>query len=293
MLEHECSHDPWLPVWLLGYMTRIWEGLIDRKEVEAGRLPPILPAVVYHGEKGWQASTQFEAVIDLPEDAPEAIRAHIPRFRFALDDLTATSLEALRQREASLITRAALLRSRKPEAPRPSNCWCAAWPTSSGLFETSRMHFASSCTILWLSAGGRPRRDDRHRGQGSRPGGGRGDADDPGSLGAERPRERSREGPARGPAGSPRASVAATLRRLARCRARADRSRRRGDARSLERGASRRTDARSALSAGVSRFGVGRRITRLRTASAAVACSSGHARKRAWSPGWAGAGGRC
>jgi hypothetical protein len=63
---------------------------------------------VHHGETGWQAPTRFEALIDLPADAPEAVWAHVPRFCFALDDLTAISSEALRQREVSMGTRLVL-----------------------------------------------------------------------------------------------------------------------------------------------------------------------------------------
>jgi predicted transposase YdaD len=36
LLEHESSHDPWLPLWLLVYMTRIWESLLQREELARG-----------------------------------------------------------------------------------------------------------------------------------------------------------------------------------------------------------------------------------------------------------------
>lgn len=107
LLEHQSSDDPWMSLRLLMYMVRVWESLL-RAEPRPQRLPAILPVVLHHSEKGWRSSTHFGALIDLPEGAPAAVWAHVPDFRFALDDLAATSAEALNRRAVSACTRITL-----------------------------------------------------------------------------------------------------------------------------------------------------------------------------------------
>ncbi|MBL4850205.1 MAG: Rpn family recombination-promoting nuclease/putative transposase, partial [Planctomycetes bacterium] len=68
-------------------------------ETRPEKLPPILPIVVYHGERTWNAPQAFEDLVDLP--APLAGAKHlVPSFRFVLDDLTQHSDAELRARQA-------------------------------------------------------------------------------------------------------------------------------------------------------------------------------------------------
>jgi hypothetical protein len=103
---------------LLRYMVRIWEDHLAPRP-EAKRLPPIVPLVLHHSPTGWTAGTAFEDVLELDEDAPEALLAHLPRFRFALDDISEATDEALRSRAMSALGRLALFclrHGREPEA---------------------------------------------------------------------------------------------------------------------------------------------------------------------------------
>jgi hypothetical protein len=47
-------------------------------------LPPVLPIVLYNGERRWRAATEFSALIDLA--TPEVLRAYLPELRYVLID---------------------------------------------------------------------------------------------------------------------------------------------------------------------------------------------------------------
>ena len=84
---------------VLRYMVRIWSQWLDDQEGRPEKLPPILPIVIYHGERTWNAPQAFEDLVELP--APLAGAKHlVPSFRFVLDDLTQFSDAELRARQA-------------------------------------------------------------------------------------------------------------------------------------------------------------------------------------------------
>ena len=101
LFEHQSSGDSWMPLRLLKYMLRIWDGCV----ADGGqRLPVIVPVVLHHGASGWRAATRFEQLFDLPAEAAE----FTPHFRFVLDDLAVLDDVALRERAASAFTRLVL-----------------------------------------------------------------------------------------------------------------------------------------------------------------------------------------
>jgi predicted transposase/invertase (TIGR01784 family) len=104
LCEHQSGPDPWLALWLLGYMVQIWETYLGENP-KAQRLPVVLPLVVAHCDGGWRGSTAFEALFV----APEQLFAFVPRFHFALDDLAGQDPEAIKRRDASPFARLALL----------------------------------------------------------------------------------------------------------------------------------------------------------------------------------------
>jgi predicted transposase YdaD len=118
LFEHQSTVDPLMVYRLLRYMVRIWEDYLAPRP-EAKRLPPIVPLVLHHSATGWTASTAFQDALELDEEAPEALLAHVPRFRFVLDDISEATDEALRSRAMSALGRLALFclrHGREPEA---------------------------------------------------------------------------------------------------------------------------------------------------------------------------------
>ncbi|MBL4845494.1 MAG: Rpn family recombination-promoting nuclease/putative transposase [Planctomycetes bacterium] len=99
LFEHQSTVDRLMAFRVLRYMVRIWSQWLDDQETRPEKLPPILPIVVYHGERPWNAAQAFEDLVDLPP--PLAAAKHlVPSFRFVLDDLSQCSDEELRAREA-------------------------------------------------------------------------------------------------------------------------------------------------------------------------------------------------
>ncbi|ACY13418.1 Rpn family recombination-promoting nuclease/putative transposase [Haliangium ochraceum] len=108
LLEHQSSVDRMMPLRLLRYMVSIWERHLG-EHPDATTLPPILPVVLHHSEKGWSAPTSLGELFALSDGAREAFGPYLPELRFVLDDLSRQPDEALLMREMAAQARLALL----------------------------------------------------------------------------------------------------------------------------------------------------------------------------------------
>lgn len=82
LFEHKSYVESRIGLDLLRYRVRIWEQWMNAGN--SGRLPVIVPVVVYHGTATWRVSRQFA---DEVEDAP-ALRAYVPACIYHLIDLS-------------------------------------------------------------------------------------------------------------------------------------------------------------------------------------------------------------
>ena len=80
LFEHKSYADEMVALQLLRYMVTIWH----HSQKKGKKLIGILPIVFYHGEKAWQAPTNFQALID----APPALREYMPEFRYHLCNIS-------------------------------------------------------------------------------------------------------------------------------------------------------------------------------------------------------------
>ncbi|MGD2084710.1 MAG: Rpn family recombination-promoting nuclease/putative transposase [Candidatus Aminicenantes bacterium] len=71
------------PFQLLKYMVNIWDRHLKRHK-KVDNLPPIIPMVIYHGEKEWEISTDFLSLFDIPQ----CMERYIPNFSFELFDIS-------------------------------------------------------------------------------------------------------------------------------------------------------------------------------------------------------------
>jgi predicted transposase/invertase (TIGR01784 family) len=103
LFEHKSYPDRLVALQLLRYMVRFWE-----QQVSAGQfpLPPIMPLVIYHGERTWPYPTTFEALVEMPA----ALRPYLPHFNYYLSDFSHLSDETIRG-EVWLRVSLAVLRS--------------------------------------------------------------------------------------------------------------------------------------------------------------------------------------
>ena len=82
LFEHKSYVESRIGLDLLRYRVRIWEQRLNAGHT--GRLPPIIPVVVYHGAKAWRLSRRFaDDVADVP-----ALRECIPDCVYYLIDLS-------------------------------------------------------------------------------------------------------------------------------------------------------------------------------------------------------------
>jgi predicted transposase/invertase (TIGR01784 family) len=107
LFEHQSRAEELMPFRLLRYEVRIWEAW-SKEHPDARKLPPILPVILHHSERGWTAATAFEDVLDVDADTLALLADYVPRFRFVLDDISLASDEALKARAMSALARLVL-----------------------------------------------------------------------------------------------------------------------------------------------------------------------------------------
>lgn len=99
LFEHQSTVDRLMALRVLRYMVCIWTQWLEDEPGRPERLPPIVPIVVYHGQRPWNAAQSFQDLVDLPPELAGATWL-VPSFRYVLDDLTQRSDEEIRARQA-------------------------------------------------------------------------------------------------------------------------------------------------------------------------------------------------
>ncbi len=102
-----------MPLRVLVYVGLLYQDLIREKKVtSSGKLPPVLPLVLYNGDRRWDAPVEMG---DLMEDIPGGLSRYRPQFTFLLVDEGAyrdDDLKLLRNLASALFR---LENSRDPE----------------------------------------------------------------------------------------------------------------------------------------------------------------------------------
>ena len=80
LFEHKSYVESRIGLDLLRYRVRIWEQWLNAGN--SGRLPVIVPVVVYHGTATWRVSRQFA------DEVEDALRAYVPACVYHLIDLS-------------------------------------------------------------------------------------------------------------------------------------------------------------------------------------------------------------
>jgi putative YhgA-like transposase len=84
LLEFQSTVDPWMALRVLVYTGLLWQSLAREGELAPGqRLPPVLPLVLYNGERPWGAPLE---VAELIEEVPGGLEQYRPRLRYLLLD---------------------------------------------------------------------------------------------------------------------------------------------------------------------------------------------------------------
>ena len=89
LIEFQSSVDKYMALRMMVYIGLLYQDLIKRGDVLAdGRLPPILPIVLYNGSKRWTAATD---IADLIPAVPGLVEQFKPKLKYLLIDENAYS----------------------------------------------------------------------------------------------------------------------------------------------------------------------------------------------------------
>jgi hypothetical protein len=83
LLEFQSATDDWMALRMMIYLGLLAQDLVKRGELAEGKLPPILPLVLYNGQPPWRAAVE---VGDLFAPAPPGLDAFRPRLSYHLID---------------------------------------------------------------------------------------------------------------------------------------------------------------------------------------------------------------
>lgn len=84
LIEFQSTIDPWMAVRIQIYLGLLYQDLIRAESLsERGRLPPVLPLVLYNGASPWSAADTLDPLI---EPAPAVLDSYRPRQAYLLLD---------------------------------------------------------------------------------------------------------------------------------------------------------------------------------------------------------------
>ena len=84
LLEFQSSVDTHMAVRIMTYLGLLYQDLITGEELTpSGRLPPVLPVVLYNGEPRWGAAQEIDELI---EPVPGGLERYRPQVRYLLLD---------------------------------------------------------------------------------------------------------------------------------------------------------------------------------------------------------------
>jgi predicted transposase/invertase (TIGR01784 family) len=113
LFEFQSTVDPWMALRMTVYLGLLYQELLRRQEIpRSGKLPPVLPLVLYNGNALWGAARD---VSELIEEIPGGLERYRPRLRYCLLDemrMADSELESLRNVAAALFR---LEKSRGPD----------------------------------------------------------------------------------------------------------------------------------------------------------------------------------
>jgi hypothetical protein len=103
LLEFQSTVDPFMALRLMVYVGLLWQDLLRQKVLSpSGRLPPVLPLVLYNGDVPWRAARDVSALV---EEIPGGLECYRPRLQHLLLDekrIADAELEPLRNLAAAL-----------------------------------------------------------------------------------------------------------------------------------------------------------------------------------------------
>ncbi len=113
LLEFQSSVDKYMAVRMFSYLGLLYQDLIARKLLSrSGKLPPVLPLVLYNGKRHWRAATEISELI-VP--GPKGLQELQPKLKYLLIDEHRCSQDELKVAENLVSALFRLETSQSPE----------------------------------------------------------------------------------------------------------------------------------------------------------------------------------
>ncbi len=112
LFEHQSTPAARMPLRLLGYMVRGYEKQLH--EEGRKRPAPIIPVVLYHGQRRWTAPRGFASWLGVPDAARELLKNYIPDFSYLLETRQAPDPEHYKGPDTVRFVRLLLDHAREP-----------------------------------------------------------------------------------------------------------------------------------------------------------------------------------
>ncbi|MBN2341752.1 MAG: Rpn family recombination-promoting nuclease/putative transposase [Deltaproteobacteria bacterium] len=78
LLEFQSTPDKWMSLRIMTYLGLLYETLVRNNEIlKTGKLPPVIPIVLYNGTPRWRESTQISDLIDYVSEECDFFRPHL------------------------------------------------------------------------------------------------------------------------------------------------------------------------------------------------------------------------
>lgn len=77
VLEFQSESDPWMALRMMVYVGLLAQNLVRENELAEGKLPPILPIVLYNGRPEWNAPTDVSECFVTPPKGLEPFRPRL------------------------------------------------------------------------------------------------------------------------------------------------------------------------------------------------------------------------
>ena len=136
LIEFQSTVDPFMALRMMVYLGLLYQDLLQRREPPpSGKLPPVLPLVLYNGYAPWGAARE---VSELIEEVPGGLERYRPQLRYCLLDemrIADSELESLRNLAAALFR---LEKSPGPEDVQRVLAALIEWLREPGLAELRR-----------------------------------------------------------------------------------------------------------------------------------------------------------
>jgi predicted transposase/invertase (TIGR01784 family) len=102
LIEFQSTVDPFMALRMMVYLGLLYQDLIQQRMLASGKLPPVLPLVLYNGRAPWGAARDLSELI---ETVPGGLEQYRPQLRYCLLDevrIADSELESLRNLAAAL-----------------------------------------------------------------------------------------------------------------------------------------------------------------------------------------------